>query len=307
MLSSIDNQVGVDFDRDIEVLIVNDHSDVILSEKFLHSFANISPDYLQTSENSGSGIARQTGIDKAIGEYILCCDADDVLHSVGVLGLFLGKVKKTHMDVYSSDWLEEVKDRESGRYIYIEHKIDATWFHGKLFRRKFLVENNLKLIPKFRVHEDTYFVSNAMELARGKIEHISLVTYVWKYNEKSITRRNDAQYEFTELDVFIESVFDSVTWLRGKISTTKFKVTQAVLYVFNMLQNKEFEKYKLCKEKAVRKLRERLVEFRGEIFGEETDEFYEIYVAERKKHHMTKIEVSFREFIAGILSEGSEK
>lgn len=64
---------------DWECIVIDDRSkdnssSVILNETFGHSRFTV-----QMIENSGVAVARNTGIEQARGEYILCLDADDML------------------------------------------------------------------------------------------------------------------------------------------------------------------------------------------------------------------------------------
>ena len=84
LLSSINNQLGIDFNK-IEVLLVNDGANNRLPEEFLGMFNNLDIRTCCLMENRGPGVARQCGIEEAQGEYVMFCDADDVLHNVAVL------------------------------------------------------------------------------------------------------------------------------------------------------------------------------------------------------------------------------
>ena len=131
LLSSVNGQVGIDF-QDIEVIIANDGNETIpLKEEFL-SFFDYDIKQITCPVNRGCGPARQAGFDIARGEYLLCCDADDVLHNVGILGAMMQEAEKTAPDVLTTSWLEEVLEEPSGNYRYITHENDNTWMHGKL-------------------------------------------------------------------------------------------------------------------------------------------------------------------------------
>lgn len=74
-LESVRVQTYIDF----EVICVNDgsidNSDTICSE-----FANIDSRFsLITQANAGVSVARNTGLDKAQGEYVCFVDADDII------------------------------------------------------------------------------------------------------------------------------------------------------------------------------------------------------------------------------------
>lgn len=227
LLSSINGQVGIDF-SDLEVIISSDGGAVPLDITFLDLF-NFDVRQEKLKINSGPGVARQKGLDVAEGEYVIFCDADDTLHNVGVLGLFIQEAKKYKPDIVYSSWLEEVKD-ENGNFIYLNHDIENTWMHGKMFRRAFLNEHNIRFHDDLRVHEDSYFLSIAAELAKNK-RQIKATTYVWKYTEDSITRRNNSVYTFESIPEFIRAcslAHEKIERLAPE--AMEYKIIQFVLY-----------------------------------------------------------------------------
>ena len=159
LLSSINNQVGIDFD-DIEVIIANDGGGLgELDQTFLGMF-NMDSTQINLEKNCGPGVARQVGLDIAKGEYVMFCDADDIIHNVGVIGAFIHECEVQSPDILSSSWLEEMI-MEDGKYTYINHNIENTWMHGKVLRRQFLIQNNIRFHDDLRVNEDSYFLAIA--------------------------------------------------------------------------------------------------------------------------------------------------
>lgn len=200
LLSSISGQVGVDFSS-IEVVFANDGGGRgPLDTDFLSLFG-LDVQQIQLEENRGPGVARQVGLDAASGEYVMFCDADDTLHSVGVLGALMQEAEKTAADMLTSEWLEEIRE-VSGGCRYVAHRIENTWMHGKLFRRQFLVQNDIRFHKELRVHEDSYFLCIAAALAERR-NHLPVTTYVWKFNPDSITRRNGGAYTYESIPTFI--------------------------------------------------------------------------------------------------------
>ena len=128
LLASIDGQIGVDMST-VEVLIVDDkstHSD--LTAENLNRFAHIKPKVIRALSNGGPGIARQIGIQNAKGDYMIFCDSDDVIHSVGVFSLYYDAMRDDKWDLINTSWLEE-KRLPDGRYTYITHQNDNTWIN----------------------------------------------------------------------------------------------------------------------------------------------------------------------------------
>ena len=231
LLSSIANQVGIDLD-DIEVLITTDGGGADpLDENFLALF-QFETKQLRLEQNGGCGVARQAAIDLARGEYILCCDADDVLHNVGALGALMQEAETSAPDILTSNFLEE-KVGPDGRYYYIMHDGPiGCWMHGKLLRRGFLTQNNIRFHPDIKYHEDSYFLCVATALA-DRMFHLPVTTYVWKHNPNSITRKDGAIYTYQSVPGYIEAItlaWEALEALRPEQMTDK--VLQFVHYIY---------------------------------------------------------------------------
>lgn len=238
LLSSIDGQLGIDFSA-IEVIIVNDGGGSgPLDNDFLSLFhADIRQISLDT--NRGPGAARQAGLDAATGEYVMFCDADDTLHSVGVLGALIKEAEINVPDLLSSEWLEEILTSDGNRR-YITHQIEHTWMHGKLLRRQFLQQNNIRFHETLRVHEDSYFLSIAAAFAQRN-RHLSVTSYVWRFRPDSITRRNGGIYTFESFPTFIEACSMSHKEVETRCpAIMEYKILQFVLYCYFSLQRSEW-------------------------------------------------------------------
>lgn len=238
LLSSIDGQLGVDFSR-IEVIIVNDGGGTgPLDENFLALF-NVDIRQMSLETNRGPGVARQVGLDAAKGDYVMFCDADDTLHNVGVLGALIQEAENNVPDILTSEWLEEMAN-PAGGYTYLTHQIENTWMHGKLLRRGFLTQNNIRFHEELRVHEDSYFLSIASALTKNT-RHLPVTTYVWKYRPDSITRRNNGIYTFESFPTFIEACCMSHRDIGNRApEMMEYKIVQFVLYVYFSLHRPEW-------------------------------------------------------------------
>lgn len=228
LLSSINGQVGIDF-SDIEVIIVTDGTESPELDKNFLGLFEFPVRQVCLEKNSGPGMARQKGLDHAAGEYVMFCDADDTIHNVGVLKALMQEAELTAADMLSSSWLEEILD-ENGRYIYLEHPQENTWLHGKLLRRQFLIQNGIRFHDTLRVHEDSYFLSIAADLAERN-RHMPITSYVWKYHPDSITRKNKGAYTYDSMPEFIRAC--TLAWKeieKRNPEHLKDKVVQFVLY-----------------------------------------------------------------------------
>lgn len=230
LLSSIHIQAGIDF-SDIEVIIANDGKETIpLDEKFLSMF-QFDIKQITCEVNRGCGPARQAGFDIARGDYLMCCDADDVLHSVGVLGALMQEAAQNAPDMVTSAWLEEVVDL-NGQYNYITHENDNTWMHGKVYRRHFLIQNEIRFPDCLRVQEDSYFNGLAAAFAQ-KRSYVPITSYVWKYSPGSTTRKDGGVYVYESIPEFIRACsMVHETLEKRRPGQMEGKIVQFILYSY---------------------------------------------------------------------------
>lgn len=229
LLSSLNNQVGADF-NEFDVILVNDGVNNKLDKKFLDLFKNLEIKTVLMKENRGPGVARQVGLDNATGEYVMFCDADDILQNVAVISLFLQEIHTNHPDIITSQWVEE--NKVGDKLIYITHEDEATWMHGKAFRRLFLQTKGIKFHNELKVHEDSYFLAIAFACT-DNVRKIQFTTYVWKFVEDSITRRNNAIYTFDSFVTFLNAISMSMEEI-AKVNPEVVvqKIVQLLMYTY---------------------------------------------------------------------------
>lgn len=231
LLSSINFQKGIDLSQ-IEVILVNDGAENVLSSDFLDLFKNLKIYQYQLSENKGPGMARQKGLDNAKSKYVMFCDCDDILHNVGILGAMLLEMEQTSAEYLSTQWLEEMGDGT-----FFNHEMEQTWLHGKMFLRNFLEINDINFHDNLRVHEDTYFLKLVTSLCKNR-SHLNTCSYIWLYNPHSITRCNNAIYGFECMPEFIFAVVEAIKKLNVDIEQ---HVCQLVIYIYFIAQSKEWQ------------------------------------------------------------------
>ena len=183
----------------LNVVIVNDASkkDYIEEVDFFSKFMNIKE--IKLEKNSGPGACRQKGIDCTNSKYIVFIDSDDIFYSPKSLVTLYDAIETSNSDVIISSFYVENDNNE-----YIEEISNPTWLHGKIYKRDFLIENNIRFSNTYS-NEDTGF-NNLIYLLDSKIDYINDFTYVWCYNENSITRKNNARYKYTGIEGYIYNI-----------------------------------------------------------------------------------------------------
>ncbi len=193
---------------DFEVLLVDDHGQ---DDSISVAKATIGDDtrfrFIETTENSGPGVARNVGIKAAQGEYIAFLDSDD-LWEENFLETMLQVAESTpHSSLltpHSADlsycqlrYRGGNKDGQehhnpvlqSGAFTPAKKKYFLSKFVTFsvcfLFRRSFLLENNLSF-PANKNSEDTNFLTRCLLLAET-IACVDTPLYIYNIRENSLT------------------------------------------------------------------------------------------------------------------------
>jgi len=239
-VGSVAMQVGIDWPL-IEVLLVNDgNPDCAVSKEFCERWPGVNILKIQQEENAGPGVTRQTGIDHALGEYVMFIDADDRWHNVAVLGCFIQKINETHADIIQAPWLEECRQDDTGPYVYVAHEPEATWMFAKAYRRQFLIAAGVRMHPELRVHEDTYFNRQAFDLASSR-EIVDVTAYLWHWRSDSTVRKNHGEYGFASTKTHMDAAIMPFEILRdGHGLDITHAVVDIVVYYYGVLQSEEW-------------------------------------------------------------------
>ena len=99
LLDSINMQKGIDF-NDINIVIINDCSNVLLSTELFYNYPKLKVKYLKMEKNSGPGVTRQFGVDNTKSPYVTFIDADDVLYDQYSLYIAISCIKEISPDVF---------------------------------------------------------------------------------------------------------------------------------------------------------------------------------------------------------------
>lgn len=170
--------------RDIEIICVDDGS-TDGSHHILHDYAQKDNRLsVATQINSGPGIARNTGLDVATGEFVIFLDSDDYFEAE-FLEKMAAKLDDTGADVaicqavefdttsgkkYPSEWMlkkeylpgETFSPTEINKYLF-QFTYGMAW--DKMYRREWLVSTGIRY-PALRNSEDLAFVFPTLLAAR---------------------------------------------------------------------------------------------------------------------------------------------
>jgi glycosyltransferase involved in cell wall biosynthesis len=76
---AIDSALTQQCSEPVKVIVVDDASDDQIAKEMTDAYSKKQVKYVRLQERSGVAVARNVGIDLALGEYIVCLDADDMM------------------------------------------------------------------------------------------------------------------------------------------------------------------------------------------------------------------------------------
>lgn len=188
-LDSIRQQNLIDF----EIIVVNDGSEVLKSKEY----EKLSHDYgarYYYQEKQGVSVARNKGIEEAQGKYIFFVDSDDKLISNSI-----SKQDISNNEDFIIYNVEKINNKSNDKKTYTlgvdvssppQMKIIngflnndlLNWSVSKLYKRSFLIKNNIKFDSKRVSGEDFVFVY-AVYKNEPIVKYVKKNIYIYYYND----------------------------------------------------------------------------------------------------------------------------
>ena len=164
LLNSIEVQQNVDLKNDVGVIIVSDGGDVRLDRAFFDRYSF--PIEYHIHPHAGVSATRNAALDLATAEYVMFCDADDMFYNACGLYIVFREMAGNGFDSLVSAFVEESRHPQTKEPLYINHDMDTTFVHGKVHRRQYLIDNNIRWNDNITIHEDSYFNCLCQRLAK---------------------------------------------------------------------------------------------------------------------------------------------
>lgn len=235
LLDSIAIQQNVNLKDDVGVIIVNDGSDVRLSVEFLKSY----PFTIEYYENDHKGVSatRNACLDKATADYVMFCDADDMFYNACGLWIIFREIS-IGFDSLVSVFVEESRLPGTKEITYITREQDSTFVHGKVHRRQYLIDNDIRWNDNLTIHEDSYFNCLCQKLSEN-VKYCTAPFYLWKWRDDSVCRR-DPKYILKTYNNMLDSNSALVEQFlkRNRLMDAQFYAT-AMIYDAYFTMNKD--------------------------------------------------------------------
>ena len=194
-----------------EIIVVNDGSNdntENIIKKIQRNNKNRKIKYFR-KENSGVSSARNLGIDKAIGDYILFLDSDDEFENnlIDAVNLITEKYKERFIVFNRKDLIDSkekcilINEKEIKMYNKDEYIISrfALAYHScflvtnKIYWRESIIENNIKFKEDIQLSEDLVFNFEYIRCMQNVLE-IPNIFYLRHYHNNSTIIKNIENY-----------------------------------------------------------------------------------------------------------------
>lgn len=238
LLDSIEIQQNVDLKNEVGVIIVNDGTDVHLSDSLLSKYSYPIEYYLH--EHAGVSATRNACLDYATADYVMFCDADDMFYNACGLYIVFREFELGEFDSLVSAFVEETRDPLTKTPIYVNHDMDSTFVHGKIHRRQFLIDNNIRWNPALTIHEDSYFNCMCQRLA-NELKYSPVPFYLWRWRDASVCRR-DPKYILKTYNNMLDSNDALVQQFldRGRKGDAQFYATNMIYDAYFTMNKSEW-------------------------------------------------------------------
>ena len=210
LLDSLAIQQSINF-NDLGVIICHDGEDIPDFEFSTDpEFAYPFPIEQVHIPHKGVSAARNGAFDAATADYVMFCDIDDMFCNVCGLWMVFREIDNGGFDGLISVFIEESRIPEDmpeqkdangqiiqtalkkGDIMYINHEMDSTFVHGKIYRRRYLIEQDIRWNENLTIHEDSYFNIQCQNLSTN-VKYCPMPFYLWKWRDESVCR-HDPKY-----------------------------------------------------------------------------------------------------------------
>ena len=227
-----------------EMVIVNDgtpdHSMEQIAD-IIESHTNIT---VINQENQGVSVARNNGLMKAKGEYVMFIDSDDLVID-GSLPIMLEKVQESKVELAMAGLKRETDETitmpelphpsqiswsvKTGEEAFMQLDTCSIWRY--FFNRKFLLENQLLFAPNITLGEDTLFCHQCWTKTQKSLK-TNLPMIIYRYRSDSVTHRSSLK------DYRCWGIAIGKTWeLRSQVAQSPAKQKRIERNIFWRLWN----------------------------------------------------------------------
>ena len=288
LLDSIESQLHMD-KKDRGVIICSDGGEYVLNQEFLDKYS-YDIQYV-ICEHRGVSAARNSALILSDAEYVMFCDADDgFVSNIGVYSLVRSLDLNPTSEMLSSKIFIEGIVNKFPEFSIGEH--NNTFVHGKIFRRDFLISNELFFDERLKIHEDSFFCNAINFYAKNKVYNDNAF-YCWRKNPNSVSNQ---EYYLVKTMWRLLLTNNSLVELMENIGVDKDtisgSVVDVVLQFYCELQNDEWylKEHKNYLDRTYGVLYWYIINNVEYYNNVSEDKFKECLMGVRSGHHYRKVE-----------------
>lgn len=191
-------------------------------------------------EHKGVSAARNACLDASEADYVMFCDADDMFFNMCGLYIVFREMLGDGFNAMASVFIEETKDPTTGDKVYVNHELDSTFVHGKIYRRTYLTNNKIRWNDALTIHEDSYFNCLAQKMT-ASMKYCQQPFYLWKWRDTSVCR-HDPKYILKTYNNMLDSNTALVNEFqrRGRVQDAQFYATMMIYDAYYTMNKKEW-------------------------------------------------------------------
>lgn len=236
LLDSIALQKCIDF-NDVGVIVCNDGSNVKLSKELLESYP-FKIEYYWNDIHSISK-ARNICLEKSTADYVMFANIDDMFYNACGLYIIFNEMSKGRFDILTSVFKEETMDKFRNK-ILVDRDMDPTFIYGKVYRRQYLLDNNIRFNESLKFYDDVYFNILAQN-STSNVKYCATPFYLWCWRDGAVFRHKPG-FTLETYDHLLDSYnalieeFDK----RGKLDKVNYYVSYMFLHTYYSMNKPEW-------------------------------------------------------------------
>ena len=134
-------------------------------------------------------VLRNVLLKASTADFVMPCDCDDVIYNTIGLNAIFSVIEDKRLDVYCPAFMSEYFNH-NGEAHYKPFKKNHHMIQGKVFRRNYLIDNDIHWDDRIPYTGDVYFLWQAFHMTND-IVYDDNSQYLWKFNKNSVSRDNE--------------------------------------------------------------------------------------------------------------------
>ena len=290
------------------MIICSDGGNYILDQKFLDKYS-YDIDYVICSHR-GVSATRNSAFLLSDADYVMYCDSDDGFCNTFAIKIIFQNIDISEkegkpFDLMSTTFYSENQGGGDTPWSLSIFDHNNVYIHSRVYRREFLVDNNLYFNEKIWANEDSFFNISTTFFSKNT-KALNIPIYCWRGNPQSVT--HDPKYIMKTLHQLIysnDSVIETMLLLNKDekdIAKTTFDV---ICKVYLDMNKPDWYKPENAEYKDITiKTLKWYINKRGTLCNALTDEDKRIILqGARNTQHYANIEsITFNDFINVVMT-----